>query len=57
MEWPEDKTPPKKYKWPRVALALVALGIVLAIIWVAFAAHEVEEQSASQPLPSSAPAK
>ena len=43
----------QKYQWPWFLAAGVLLGIVLAVIWVAYAAHrEKEERDFSAPLPS-----
>jgi hypothetical protein len=53
----ESNEPPRRYKWPWFAAAMVILGIILAVIWVAIAARNVErERDINSPLPSSAPA-
>lgn len=45
--------PPSDYKWPKYVLAGVVLGIVLAILWVSYAAfREKQERNFSAPLPS-----
>ncbi len=50
--------PKRNYKWPWFVLAAVVLFIVLAVLWVAFAAEKVEQQrDYGAPLPSSAPAR
>lgn len=55
MNEPNDA--PRRYKWPWVVAAFVLLGIVLAVIWVAFAAREVErERDWSAPPSNGAPA-
>jgi hypothetical protein len=50
-----DEIPPKRnYQWPWFVLAAVLLGIVLAILWVSFAARKVEqERDVNAPLPNS----
>ncbi|HXE42014.1 MAG TPA: hypothetical protein VN516_03230 [Candidatus Baltobacteraceae bacterium] len=35
---------PRHYKWPWVVLAMVVLGIVLAIVWMSFEIRKVEQQ-------------
>jgi hypothetical protein len=52
----EPNENPRHYKWPWVVAAAVALGIVLAVIWVRVAVKKVEsERDWNAPLPSSAP--
>ena len=48
--------PRQKYRWPWFAAAAVLLAIVLAVVWVAFAAKKVAQERDFAPLPSSAPA-
>jgi hypothetical protein len=49
---PVEDVPQRTYRWQWFLLAAVVLGIVLAIIWVGFAAyHEKEERDFSAPLP------
>ena len=53
MNEPVEKIPPRTYRWPWFLLAAVLLGIVLAIIWVAYAANrEKQERNFSAPLPT-----
>jgi hypothetical protein len=41
------------YRWPKFVLAGVVLGIVLAVLWVGYAAlREKQERNFSAPLPS-----
>ena len=50
MDNPSD--PPRHYKWPWIAAAVVLLGIVLAVIWITVAARKIErERDWSTPLP------
>jgi hypothetical protein len=52
MDEPAENGPPRKYQWPWFLLAAVLLGIVLAVLWVGYAAHrEKEERDFSAPLP------
>lgn len=47
---------PRRYKWPWFVAAAVALGIVLAVVWMSFAVKKVEqERDVNAPLPASAP--
>lgn len=52
----QDEIPPKQsYKWPWFALAAVVLGIILAVVWVGFAAHrEKQERNFNAPIPTGA---
>jgi hypothetical protein len=53
MNEPVEKIPPRTYRWPWFLLAAVLLGIVLAIIWVAYARNcEKQEPDFSAPLPT-----
>jgi|HubBroStandDraft_2_1064218.scaffolds.fasta_scaffold2727540_1 hypothetical protein len=53
MNDPAKDIPKRTYQWPWFLLAAVVLGIVLAVIWVGYAAHrEKEERDFSAPLPS-----
>jgi hypothetical protein len=49
-----DEIPPKQnYKWPWFVLAAVLLFLVLAIIWVSFAANrEKHERDFNAPIPT-----
>jgi len=40
----EQNLPPPKYKWPWFALAMVVLGIVLAVVWMTFAVLKVKRE-------------
>jgi hypothetical protein len=52
MNEPVEDVPKRTYQWPWFLLAGVLLGIVLAVIWVGFAAHrEKEERDFNAPLP------
>ena len=50
----ENEIPPKQnYRWPRFVLAMVLLGVVLAIVWMSYAVQrEKEERNFSAPPPS-----
>lgn len=49
----DEKVPPQNYRWPWFVLAMVLLGIVLAIVWMSYAVHrEREERNFSAPLPT-----
>ena len=53
MTEPEEKVPKQNYRWPYYLAAGVVLGIVLAIIWVGYAAHrETAERNFNAPLPA-----
>jgi hypothetical protein len=43
MNEPENDQKPR-YKWPWIALAMVVLGIVLAVVWMTFAVRKVERE-------------
>lgn len=52
MDEPCEELPKRNFRWPWFLLAGVLLGIVLAVIWVGYAAHrEQEERDFSAPLP------
>jgi hypothetical protein len=58
MDAPENNSPRQKYKWPWFVLALVVLGIAMAVLWVTLAAKKIEQQrDLNEPLPSTAPAR
>jgi hypothetical protein len=44
MNEPENNLPPRQYKWPWFVLAMVLLGIVLAIVWMSFEVRKVEQE-------------
>ncbi len=49
----EPNENPRRYKWPWFVLAVVALGIVLAIVWMSFAVHrEKRERDFNAPIPA-----
>jgi hypothetical protein len=53
MDEPVEDSRQQKYRWPWFLLAGVVLGIVLAIIWVGYAAYrERAERDFSAPLPT-----
>jgi hypothetical protein len=44
---------PQGYKWPWFVAAAVVLGIILAILWVSFAAYrEKQERDFNAPIPA-----
>ncbi len=47
MNEPDEQ--PRGYKWPWFVLAAVVLALALAILWVSFAAREVERERSSNP--------
>jgi hypothetical protein len=56
MNEPENEQ--RRYKWPWFVAAMVVLGIVLAVVWMFFAAKKVErERDFNSPLPNSAPVR
>jgi hypothetical protein len=58
MNEPGEDLPKPNYKWPWVALAMLVLGVVLAVVWMSYAVHQEERQrNFSAPLPDSAPAR
>jgi hypothetical protein len=53
MSEPDENVPKRNYLWPWFLAAGVLLGIVIAVVWVGYAAHrEVEERDFSAPLPA-----
>lgn len=57
-EMNEPNERPRHYRWPWLVAAAVVLGIVLAVVWVAFAVKKVErERDLNAPLPDSAPVR
>jgi len=51
----EPNENPRRYKWPWFALAAVALGIILAIIWMSYAVQrEKQERDFNAPIPTGA---
>jgi len=53
MKKPDEIVPKQNYRWPIYLAAGIVLGIVLAVIWVGYAAHrEAEERNFNAPLPT-----
>ena len=53
MNEPDEN--PRRYKWPWFVLAAVVLAVAIAILWVSFAAREVErERNTTAPVPTGA---
>ena len=56
MDEPNEK--PRRYKWPWLVAAGLALGLVLAVVWVRVAVKTVErERDWNGPLTGNAPQK
>ena len=54
----EPKENPRHYRWPWLVAGAVVVGLVLAVVWVGFAAKKVErERELNAPLPDSTPAR
>jgi len=54
----ESKENPRHYRWPWLVAGAVVVGLVLAVVWVGFAAKKVErERELNTPLPDSTPAR
>lgn len=49
---PEDNPPQRRYQWPWIALAMVVLGIVLAVVWMTFAVLKVKRERDFNPPPA-----
>jgi hypothetical protein len=48
-----EKVPKQNYRWPWFLAAAVALGFMLAILWVGYAAYrEKAERDFNAPLPA-----
>jgi hypothetical protein len=49
-----DEIPPKRnYKWPWFVAAAAVLGIILAIVWMSYAAlREEQERDFNAPIPA-----
>ena len=53
MTEPEENVAKRNYRWPWFLAAGILLGMVLAVVWVGYAAHrEAEERDFSAPLPA-----
>jgi hypothetical protein len=53
----EPEEPPRRYRWPWIALAFVLLFIVLCVIWMTVDVKKLEhERDFNSPLPASQPA-
>jgi hypothetical protein len=51
----EPNENPRRYKWPWFVLAAVALGIILAIVWMGYAVQrERQEHDFNAPIPTGA---
>lgn len=53
----ERETPPEaksRYRWPWLVLALLVLGVVLAILWMSVAVKRVQAERQATPLPAPA---
>jgi hypothetical protein len=51
----EPKENPRRYKWPWFVLAMVLLGVVLAIVWMSYAVHrEKQERNFNAPISAGA---
>ena len=57
MTGPDQNPPKPTYRWPWFAAAAVVLALVLAVVWVGFAARKVASQRDFSPLPAAAPAR
>jgi hypothetical protein len=44
MSEPDEIPPQPNYRWPKFVLAAVVLFIVLAVVFVAFKARQIEQQ-------------
>jgi hypothetical protein len=56
MNEPEEIPADKNYRWPPFVAAAVVLFVVLAVVFVAFKARQIEqERDLNAPLPGSAP--
>ncbi len=52
----EPEEPPRRYRWPWIALAMVVIGILSAVIFMTVAVRKLEhERDYSAPLPGTAP--
>jgi hypothetical protein len=44
---------PRRYHWPRLALAAFLLGVALAVLWLSGAVHHIaQERNMNAPLPA-----
>jgi len=48
MNGPKNDQKPT-YRWPWIALAMVVLGIVLAVVWMTAEVRKIERQKESNP--------
>jgi hypothetical protein len=54
----EPNSGPPRYRWPWFVAAAVALGFILAVIWMRAAVNTLrQERDLNSPLPASAPAR
>lgn len=51
MDEQNDSSGPPRYKWPWFVLGAVALGIVLAVIWMSVLVHRIREERETNPWP------
>jgi hypothetical protein len=53
MSEPDEIPPKRNYKWPWFVAAAVALGIILAIVWMGYAvSREKQERDFNAPIPT-----
>jgi len=44
MDEKNEVEPPPHYRWPRILLGMVILGLVLAVIWMSVLVHRIRQQ-------------